>query len=55
MVSTLEEKHYQNQAKLADARSKYKNVTMTPPLGNISNNTTKRKTKTRHDVVHFSP
>jgi len=53
MLEQLEEKHHENQAKLADARSKYKNLSQT---SYITTNTTNRSKRFRtKGLLQFSP
>jgi hypothetical protein len=45
IIEELEEKHHQNQAKLAEARSKYKNLALTSQNKEEPSNGGKRKKK----------
>jgi len=56
MIGVLEEKHHENQAKLAEARSKLKNLSYASSFvtATTRNNTSKSKIRTRGNV-NFSP
>ena len=56
MVGVLEEKHHENQAKLAETRSKLKNLSYASSFVTAATrtNTSKSKIKTKGNA-HFSP
>jgi len=56
MIGALEEKHHENQAKLAEARSKLKNLSYASSFvtATTRNNTSKSRIKTKGNA-HFSP
>jgi len=57
MIGSLEEKHHENQAKLAETRSKLKNISYASGFvtATTRTNTSKSRIKTTKGNAHFSP
>ena len=55
MLEQLEERHHENQAKLADARSKYKNLSQTTSYITTTTTNRSKRLRTTKGLLQFSP